>query len=165
MKIIAKQGTELETVLKQMNEQLLKSKEEAKDMMQEYCGTRPDTIGYSWALGFTAEWNFNLIGFNDENLIPDKLIQNKEYKNNVLWKPNKRKKDAKEFIDRWNKKFRGINGEGLSKFGIPVIDEATGIYCCWLPLKDDNGRYYVYAGSSLLDRMPKIDNKQYEIEI
>lgn len=38
MKIIAKQGSELEKLLKQMNEQLLREHEEAKDMVQEYCG-------------------------------------------------------------------------------------------------------------------------------
>lgn len=34
MKIIAKQGSELEKLLKQMNEQLLREQEEAKDMVQ-----------------------------------------------------------------------------------------------------------------------------------
>lgn len=34
MKIIAKQGSELEKLLKQMNEQLLREQEEAKDMVR-----------------------------------------------------------------------------------------------------------------------------------
>ena len=46
MKIIAKQGSELEKLLKQMNERLLREQDEAKDMIQEYCGSRPDSIGY-----------------------------------------------------------------------------------------------------------------------
>ena len=50
MKIIAKQGSELEKLLKQMNEQLLREQEEAKDMVQEYCGARPDGIGYGWGV-------------------------------------------------------------------------------------------------------------------
>ena len=45
MKIIAKQGSELEKLLKQMNERLLREQDEAKDMIQEYCGSRPDSIG------------------------------------------------------------------------------------------------------------------------
>ena len=56
MKIIAKQGSALEKLLKQMNERLLREQDEAKDMIQEYCGSRPDSIGYVWAFGFTAEW-------------------------------------------------------------------------------------------------------------
>lgn len=164
MKIIAKQGSELEKLLKQMNEQFLREQEEAKDMVQEYCGTRPDAIGYGWVFGITAEWSYNLIGFNEKSFVPEKLSPNNEYKDNPLWKPNKRKKDAKEFIDKWRKKFRGIDGEPLSKFGIPVMDEKTGIYCAWLPLKNENG-YYVSVGSSLLERMPSDKSEQFEIEV
>lgn len=164
MKIIAKQGSKLEKLLKQMNEQLLREQEEAKDMVQEYCGTRPDGIGYGWAFGITAEWNCDLIGFNDKTFIPEKLIPNNEYKDNPLWKPNRRKKDAKEFIKRWREKFSGIDGEPLSKFGIPVMCENTGIYCAWLPLKDEKG-YYVSVGASLLDRMPSAKSDQFEIEV
>lgn len=162
MKIIAKQGSELEKLLKQMNEQLLREQEEAKDMMQEYCGARPDAIGYGWVLGITAEWSCYMVGFNDKSFIPEKLIPNSEYKD--LWKPNKRRKDAREFIDKWRKRFRGIDGEMLSKFGIPVMDEKTGIYCSWLPLKNEKG-YYVSVGSSLLERMPSAKSEQFEIDI
>ena len=35
MKIIAKQGSELEKLLKQMNERLLREQDEAKDMIQD----------------------------------------------------------------------------------------------------------------------------------
>lgn len=164
MKIIAKQGSELEKLLKEMNDQLLREQEEAKDMVQEYCGTRPDAIGYGWVFGITAEWNCNLIGFNDKSFVPEKLIPNNEYKDNPLWKPNKRKKDAKEFINRWREKFRGIDGEPLSKFGIPVMDEKTGIYCSWLPLQSEKG-YYVSVGSSLLERMPSAKSEQFEIDV
>lgn len=73
-------------------------------------------------------------------------------------------KTAKEFIDKWRKKFRGIDGEPLSKFGIPVMDEKTGIYCAWLPLKNENG-YYVSVGSSLLERMLSAKSEQFEIEV
>ena len=165
MRIIAKQGSELEKLLKQMNEQLLRENEEAKDMVQEYCGTRPDSMGYSWVFGITAEWNCNLIGFNDVNFVPEKLILNKKKSDkHPCWKPNKRKKDAKEFMDKWNKRFRGIDGEELAKFGIPVMHQQTGIYCHWLPLKDGE-RYYVSAGASLLDRMQSSKSDQFEIEV
>lgn len=76
MKIIAKQGSELEKLLKQMNERLLREQDEAKDMIQEYCGSRPDSIGYVWAFGFTAEWFYTLIGFENKEFVPEKLIPN-----------------------------------------------------------------------------------------
>lgn len=98
MKIIAKQGSELEKLLKQMNEQLLREQEEAKDMVQEYCGTRPDAIGYGWVFGITAEWSYNLIGFNEKSFVPEKLSPNNEYKDNPLWKPNKRKRMLKSLL-------------------------------------------------------------------
>ena len=44
MKIITKQGSELEKLLKQMNEQLMLEQTEAKDIIQKYCRTRPDAL-------------------------------------------------------------------------------------------------------------------------
>ena len=70
MKIIAKQGSELEKLLKQMNEQLTREQNEAKDMIQEYCGSRPDSLGYAWTFGITAEWLYTLIGFDDKEFVP-----------------------------------------------------------------------------------------------
>jgi hypothetical protein len=164
MKIIAKQGSELEKLLKQMNEQLLREHEEAKDMVQEYCGTRPDAIGYGWVFGITAEWLYTLIGFDDKTFIPEKLIPNNEDKEHPCWKINKRKKEGKEFIDKWREKFRGIDGEPLGKFGIPVMHEETGRYFHWLPF-ENNGVYYVSVNSSLLECMPSAKSEQFEIEV
>ena len=164
MKIIAKQGSELEKVLKQMNEQLLREQEEVKDMVQEYSGARPDDIGYIWFAGITAIWDFNAIGFNDKSIVPKNLIANKEYRNNIFWKPNKRRKDGKAFVEKWNSKFKGIDGVVLSNFGIPVMHEKTNIYCAWLPLRNEKG-YYVTATAALLDRMPSVKSDQFEIEV
>ena len=163
MKILAKKGSALELLLKQMNEQLLREREEAMTMVEEYCGIRPDSIGYGWVFGYTAEWNYDLIAFNDANLTPEKLIINKEHKVARIFKINKKIKGAKDFVEKWRKRFKGINGDVLSKYGIPVMDEKTGIYCSWLPLKDEEG-YYISVGSSLLDRMPKVKNPQFEIK-
>lgn len=163
MKIIAKQGSELEKLLKQMNEQLLREHEEAKDMVQEYCGTRPDAIGYGWVFGITAEWLCTLIGFDDKEFIPEKLLPNNEDEKHPCWKINKKKKEGREFIDKWDKRFKGIDGEPLNKFGIPVMHESSGRYFHWLPLNHD-GRYYISVTSSLLDLMPDIPDKQYEIQ-
>jgi hypothetical protein len=164
MKIIAKQGSELENLLKQMNEQLMREQNEAKDMIQEYCGSRPDSLGYGWAFGITAEWLYTLIGFDDKEFVPEKLIPNNDDKKHPCWKINKRKKEGREFIDRWRRKFRGINGRLLNKFGIPVMHEETGRYFHWLPLEKD-GIYYVSVGSSLLDCMPSAKSEQFEIEV
>lgn len=79
-------------------------------------------------------------------------------------KINKRKKEGREFIDRWRRKFRGIDGRPLNKFGIPVMHEETGRYFHWLPLEKD-GIYYVSVGSSLLDCMPSAKSEQFEIEV
>lgn len=162
MKIIAKQGSELEKLLKQMNEQLLRELEEAKGMLLEHCGTKPDAIGYDWGFGITAVWSHSLIWFNDESFVPEKLILNNEYP--PLWRLNEHRKDTKEFIDKWYKQFKGIDGKLLSQFGVPVIDEKTGIYCDWLPLKDEN-RYYVSVESSLLERIPSAKREQFEIDV
>ena len=75
-----------------------------------------------------------------------------------------RKKEGREFIDRWRRKFRGIDGRPLNKFGIPVMHEETGRYFHWLPLEKD-GIYYVSVGSSLLDCMPSAKSEQFEIEV
>ena len=164
MKIIAKQGSRLEKLLKQMNEQLLREQEEAKDMIEQYCGARPDAIGYGWVFGMTAEWLYTLIGFNDLEVVPEKLIPNNEDRKHPCWKINSRKKEGREFIIEWKKKFRGIDGESLIKFGIPVLHENTGRYFHWLPLEKD-GIYYVSVTASLLECMPSAKSDQFEIEV
>lgn len=164
MKIIAKQGSELEKLLKQMNEQLLREQNEAKDMIKEHCGSRPDSLGYGWVFGITAEWLYTLIGFEDKSFVPEKLVPNKEDKKPPCWKINTRKKEGREFIEKWRKKFKGIDGEPLSKFGIPVMHEGTGRYFHWLPLEKD-GIYYVSVSSSFFDLMPSGKSDQFEIEV
>ena len=69
-----------------------------------------------------------------------------------------------EFVKQWKEKFRGIDGRILADYGIPVYHEESGTYCNWIPIKKEE-RYGIEVSSSLLDRMPKIDNKQYEIEL
>lgn len=161
MKIIAKQGSELEKLLKQMNEQLLREHEEAKDMIQEYCGLRPEKIGYMWFAGWTAEFSYNLLGYNEITSTNNKLVKNES---DNCWKLNPRLKATKALMREWHKKFKGINGTSLNQFGIPVMHEGTGRYFHWMPLHFD-GRYYISTSSVLLDLMPKLDDKQYEIEL
>lgn len=100
----------------------------------------------------------------DKEFVPEKLIPNNDDKKHPCWKINKRKKEGREFIDRWRRKFRGINGRLLNKFGIPVMHEETGRYFHWLPVEKD-GIYYVSVGSSLLDCMPSAKSEQFEIEV
>lgn len=164
MKIMAKQGSELEKLLKQMNEQLLREQNEAKDMIQEHCGSRPDSLGYGWIFGITAEWLYTLIGFEDKSFVPEKLVPNNDDKKHPSWKINIRKKERKEFIEKWREKFKGIDGEPLSKFGIPVMHEGTGRYFHWLPLEKD-GIYYVSVSSSFFDLMPSGKSDQFDIEV
>ena len=73
-------------------------------------------------------------------------------------------KVSKDFIKKWKDKFKGIDGSILADYGIPVYHEESGVYCNWIPIKIDN-RYGIEVPSSLLDRMSKIDNKQYEIDL
>lgn len=61
-------------------------------------------------------------------------------------------------------KFRGLDGDVFAEYGLPVYDREIGIYSHWIPIKENN-KYGIEVSSSLLDRMPKIDNKQYEIEL
>lgn len=164
MKIRATKGTKLEKLIIKMNDQLIQDEKEAKEMAKEYCGIMPDAVGYIWVFGITAEFDCFLIGFKDVEAKPNRLILNKKYKDGHTWQPNRRTKEGKEFISNWNKKFHGIDGVPLSKFGIPVMDEKTGIYCHWLPLKDENG-YYISVGSSLIDRMASTKSDQFTIEV
>lgn len=162
MKLIAKQGTELESTLKKFYEQTESEKKEVLKMVEEFTGVRPVNFGYYWYFGITCVWAEDTWRFadltNPQNVVP--------YTANgrTYFKPNKRLKASKDFIKQWKEKFKGIDGCILADYGIPVYHEKSGIYCNWLPIK--NGYIYgIEAPSSLLDRMPKIDNKQYEIEL
>lgn len=165
MKIRPKKGTKLEALLIEMNARLKREENEALDMVGAYCGTRPDTIGYSWIFGSTAIWSYRLIGFKDDAFVPAKLVRNKDYpENDPLYKVPKRGKEGRDFVKSWDEKFKGIDGSPLVEFGIPVLDEKTGRYSNWLPLKDQKG-VYINVGSHLYDRMKLNGTTQFEIEI
>lgn len=162
MKIIAKQGTELEGIFRKFYEQAYSEKEEVFKMVEEFTGVKPINFGYYWYFGITCVWAEDTWRFADllspQNVVP--------YTANgrTYFKPNKRLKASKDFIKRWKEKFKGIDGRILADYGIPVYHEESGVYYNWLPIKNVD-RYGIEVPSSLLDRMPKIDNKQYEIEL
>lgn len=164
MRIRAIKGSELEKEIIKMRNQLLKDEKEAYEKVKEYCGLMPDSVGYGWIFGTTAIFNCFIIGFKDANVKPDRLVLNKAYKSSEIWQPNRSTKEGKEFISNWNKRFLGIDGVPLSKFGIPVMDEKSGVYCHWLPFEDYSG-YYISAGASLLDRMPSTKSDQFTIDV
>lgn len=162
MKLIAEQGTELEGIFKKFYEQAYSEKEEVMRMVEEFTGVRPINFGYYWYFGITCVWAEDTWRFADssspQNVVPYTA------NGHTYFKPNKRLKVSKDFIKKWKDKFKGIDGGILSDYGIPVYHEESGVYCNWIPIKKEE-RYGIEVSSSLLDRMPKIDNKQYEIEL
>ena len=162
MKIIAKQGTELEIIFKNFFEQADLEKQEVFKMVEEFTGVRPINFGYYWYFGITCVWAEDTWRFAD--LISPQNVVPYTVRGRTYFKPNKRLKVSKDFIKKWKEKFKGIDGGILSDYGIPVYHEESGVYCNWIPIKKEE-RYGIEVSSSLLDRMPKIDNKQYEIEI
>lgn len=162
MKIIAKQGTELEVIFKNFFEQAELEKQEVFKMVEEFTGVKPINFGYYWYFGITCKWAIDMITFPEdscpENMIPYVI------NHRICYKPNKRLKKSKEFINKWNEIFKGLDGEKLSKYGLPVYDREIGIYSHWIPIKE-NDEYGISVSSSLIDRMPKIKNKQYRIDI
>lgn len=162
MKIFAKNNTELEKLMKKFYEQMECEKEEVKKMVESFTGEKPINFGYYWYFGITCVWAEDTWRFADllspQNVIPYTA------NGHTYFKPNKRLKKSKDFIKTWKEKFKGIDGSELSKYGIPVYDKNSGVYCNWLPIQEDN-KYGVEVPSSLFDRMPKIEDKQYEIEI
>lgn len=160
MIILAKQGTELENVLKGFYVQFEKEREEVPVMIEKFTGVRPSDFGYYWVFGITAIWATDVWQF-DNTAKPKNVISHKE-NGCTYYKPNGRLKVSKEFLNIWKSKFKGIDGKVLSKYGIPI--EYRSLCFNWLPKKDGD-RYGIQVPSSLLDIMPKIENKQYEIKI
>lgn len=162
MKITAKPGTQLEKICQDFYEQAESEKKEAFKMIEEFTGVKPINFGYYWYSGITCVWAEDTWRFADltcpQNVVPY-TVRGRTY-----FKPNKRLKVSKDFIKKWKEKFKGINGCILSDYGIPVYYEESGVYRNWLPIKSGD-RYGIEVSSSLLDRMPKIDNKQYDIEL
>ena len=162
MIILAKQNTELEYILKGFYEQYEKEKVEVSNMIKEFTGVKPINFGYYWYFGITCVWAEDTWRFayliSPQNVIPYTA------NGHTYFKPNKRLKISKEFIKQWKEKFVGIDGKILDKYGIPVYHEGSGIYYNWIPFSK-NGRYGIEVPSSLIDRMPNIEDKQYEINI
>ncbi len=164
MKLRAKKGTELERVLLEMNDRMLRENAEALCMIEEYCGARPKAIGYGCVFGYTAIWNWRVLEFDEDIEIPAQLVRSAEYPGyRVLYKVSRRSKAGRDFVEAWEEKFRGIDGSVLAKFGIPVISRDGRRYCYWLPRLDERGAY-VQVGSHLLDRMEISGESQFTIE-
>lgn len=162
MKIFAKQGTELEKQLKTFYEQMENEKNEVRNMVEEFTGVKPVNFGYYWYFGITCVWSEDSWQFPDTEKPQNVVSYDKNGK--TYFKPNKRLKKSKEFIKTWKDKFKGIDGKVLSNYGIPVDDESMGKYYNWIPWYEDN-KYGIISSSSMIDSMPKIEDKQYEIEV
>lgn len=162
MKIFAKQNTELESILKGFYERMENEKEEVYKMVEDFTGVKPINFGYYWYCGVTCVWAEDTWRFAEDSK-PNNVISYQDY-GNTYFKPNKRLKVSKEFVKQWKDKFRGIDGRILFKYGIPVTDGVGAVYYHWFPIKE-NERYGIEVSSSLLDRMTKIEDKQYEISL
>lgn len=162
MKIYAKQGTELEQIMKKLYDQMMSERKKAFEMIKEFSGVEPKGIGYYWAFGFTCQWSYNLVsypeGSNPQRMRPYK-INGTNY-----FEPNKRLKVAKDFMRKWIGLFKGIDGEVLCDHGIPISFDCNSRHVCWQPYFE-NGRYGILVPSLILDWMPEVKNKQYEIEV
>lgn len=162
MKIFAKKNTELESVLKGFYEQMENEKIEVSKIIEKFTYAKPINFGYYWYFGITCVWAEDTIRFADllspQNVVPYSV------KGHTYFKPNKRTKTGKEFVKQWKERFKGIDGKVLSDYGIPVYHENSGVYYNWLPIKDGE-RYGIEVGSSILDKMEKNDDKQFDIDI
>lgn len=162
MKITAIPETELESVFKQFYEQMKSEQELVLKVITEFTGVKPVNFGYYWIFGYTCKWAYDMVRFPEDSNPAHMIsytINGKTY-----FKPNKRLKVSKEFIQKWNETFKGLDGNKLTKYGLPVYDEKIGIYSDWIPIKENN-KYGIEVSSSLIDRMPNIKNKQYNIEL
>lgn len=162
MKITAIPGTELESVFKQFYEQMKSEQELVLKVITEFTGVNPVNFGYYWIFGYTCKWAYDMVRF-PENSNPAHMISY-TINGKTYFKPNKRLIISKAFIKKWCETFKGLNGNILTKYGIPVMDDNSGRYVNWLPCYV-NDKYGIVVPSSLLDYMPNIKNKQYNIEL
>lgn len=162
MKIFAKQNTELESVLKEFYEQMLREKKEASILIEDFTGVKPINFGYYWYFGITCVWAEDTWRFQEDSK-PNNVVPY-QTNGNTYFKPNKRRKVSKEFVKRWKDRFRGLDGKVLSNYGIPVYHENSGVYYNWFPIKVGD-RYGIEVASSIIDKMDKRDDKQFDIDV
>jgi hypothetical protein len=162
MKIFAKQNTELESVLKGFYEQMEREKTEVIEMVEKFTYAKPINFGYYWYFGITCVWAEDTIRFADITS-PKNVTPYRAY-GHTYFKPNKKTKAGKKFVKQWKEKFKGLDGKVLSDYGIPVYHENSGVYYNWLPIKDGE-RYGIEVASSIIDKMDKRDEKQFDIDV
>lgn len=162
MKIFAKQGTELEQIIKKLYDQMMNERKKAFEMIQEFSGVEPIGIGYYWAFEFTCQWSYNLVSF-PEGSNPKRM---RPYKVNgaTFYMPNKRLKVSKDFMQNWLRLFKGIDGKVLTDYGIPIVFDCRTRYVNWKPFFEEE-KYGILVPSSVLDWMTEVNNRQYEIKV
>lgn len=163
MLIIAKKETNLEKVFKRFYEQMESEKKDIIRRIKEFAGAEPLSFGYNWVFGYTCMWAYDTIRFPD-NYNPSNMILASKENGRIYYKPNGRIKAGIKFKFEWKRDFKGLDGNILTKFGIPVMDETTGIYCNWFPIHNKDDNFGIEVPSSLLDRMPKHVKRQFYID-
>ena len=158
MKIYALQNSELEKVFKSLYEQFEYEKLLLFNIVEECTGMKPDNYSYCWHSGITCIWSYETLSF-EENSKPHNVCRYQRY-GETYYRPDRRTKKGIELIQKWKDTFKGIDGNILLKFGIPLNDKTNNMYYNWMPCKDED-KYGIIVSLQILNSLIEDEDQQY----
>ena len=146
IKLIAKTGTELEDTFKEMVLQMEKNHNDAMNLIKEYTGVEPKSIGYRWGWGHLATFRVELVQFNKEDYDKiDSKVMRKDKDGYFL--PSLKYKKGKELRDRFYSEVskKCLTATSLDNLGIHTMDEHASY---WVqPFYDKESNQYMLLAS------------------
>ena len=163
MRIVARKGSELESVIKGMWEQLIGDEAAAKEFIRERVGVEPASVCYIWVFGDTGRFVSQDISFKEEDWDKvDKRIL-VQRKGETCFNVNRRTKDGRRFEKDFNTRFgHFIRHEPLEKFGIYMFAENR--YWSWQPLYEkEAGLYLIHCSDAAFHYQKVTADSQFEM--
>lgn len=163
MRIVAKKGSKLESVIKGMWEQLICDEAAAKAFIKERVGAEPKSVCFIWCFGDTGCFVTQDVAFDehDWDKVDKKILCQK--KGDWNFNINRRTKAGRQFEEEFAGKFRHfIKHEPLKKFGIYMM--ADNHYWSWQPLYEKKAGLYMIVCSDAAFHYQKVTkNSQFEM--
>ena len=144
-----RKDSEAEKTAKELVENIKSTNEYAKNIIEEITGVRPLGFGYRWYFDISYNWDCFNTGFGSnapEEIKGMKLLR--DHNGIRYYSPNKRTKEGKQMITRFNKeqcRIRTSSGP-LNKFGI--YTEHGSEYTQFQLGQDKDGVYMAISASA-----------------
>ncbi len=123
LEIIPKEGSEFKELLSRMATQVIQDKLDAQDMINEFCGAKPifDYLCHYRENGVShiLTWEGLVFRYSEKRSLRN-VVPSSDPDDDTM-RIDASSEEGREFLDKWEKRFKGVDSRAFGKFGIPVL--------------------------------------------